>query len=175
MERLYTNIIGTSVFKHEGKRPITTVKGLVIDPESGKVVAIIVNLAKNLIIAPIDVLSWKEVIRVHNHDSIIDGNEVLRVESVQKSNIKIIHNKVVTKNGKHLGKVVDLSIDLNNIILKKLHVAKGLLGLVHYDSRIISMDNVLEILPKKIIVKDDAGTIKAKEEKKVRVEELAVG
>ncbi len=111
MEMYLSTILGIPVFENEEVRPLTTVKDLVIDPESGKLIGVIVDVNKNLIIAPFDIYSWKEVIRINNRALIVSADEVLRVEEVQKSG-KFIHNcRVYSKDGDYLGKVVDYSID----------------------------------------------------------------
>lgn len=155
MERFFTKIAGTPVVEDDSVRPITTVKNLVIDPESGNVIALIVNESKNLVILPMDVLSWGEAVHVHNSDCIVESEDVLRVSSVLKSGIRIYNKKVETKSGKQLGNVYDFSIDTNLMTLKKLFTAKGFLGLFRYDSRIIPAKNIIEILKDKIVVKGD--------------------
>ncbi len=173
MERFYSKISGTPVMEDDAMRPLTTIKDVLIDSETGKVIAFIVNLSKNLIITPMDILSWHDAIHVHDRDSIIEGNEVLRVENVQKSGTRVIHNRVETKDGKYLGKVVDFSIDSHSMDLKKLYVAKGFLGLFRYESRIIPAKNIIEILPEKIVVKEDLAVIKQEEKEKIVMEDLA--
>ncbi len=175
MERSYSKIIGTSVF-NDSTRPITTVKDLIIDPETGKILAFVVNINKKLIITPLDVLSWGESIKVHNGESIINANEVLRVENVLKNQIKVMSNKVYTKNDEYLGKVIDFSVDNKSYLLKSLYVAKGILGLLRYQSRIIPYKDIIEIKKDKIIVKDVMKKIKeSEEEQSVRLEDAMVG
>lgn len=173
MEKFYTKIIGTPVYI-DGPRPLTTIKDVIVDPEQGKLLAFVVNQSKNLIITPMDILSWGEVIHIHSSDVIIDGKEVLKIEEVQKTNIHIFHSRVETKSGKYLGKVYDLSIDSTTFMLQKLFVAKGLLGLFRYDSRIIVAKNILEILPNKIVVKEDLKKIKEVEKQpEIALEDMA--
>jgi len=175
MERSYSKIIGTSVF-NDSTRPITTVKDLIIDPETGKILAFVVNINKKLIITPLDVLSWGESIKVHNGEAIINANEVLRVENVLKNQIKVISNKVYTKNDEYLGKVIDFSVDNKSYLLKSLYVAKGILGLLRYQSRIIPYKDIIEIKKDKIIVKDVMKKIKeSEEEQSIRLEDAMVG
>ena len=156
MEKYFTKISGTPVVEDEGVRPITTVKNLLVDPETGNVIALVVNESKNLVILPMDVLSWGEAVHVHDRECIVESDEVLRVNNVLKLKINIFGNKVFTKSGKPLGNVYDFSIDTNTMTLKKLFTAKGFLGLFRYDSRIIPAKNIIEILKNKIVVKDDA-------------------
>lgn len=155
-------------------RPITTVKDVIIDPERGKLIALIVDSGRNLIITPMDILSWHDVIQVHDRDVIVEGSEILRVEAVQKSGVKFFQNKVENKDGKYLGKVVDFSIDTHLMDLKKLFVAKGFLALFRYESRIIPAKNILEVLQDKIIVKDDIAVVKQEAKEKIVMEDMAL-
>ena len=171
MEMYLSTILGTPVFENEEIRPLTTVKDLIIDPENGKLIGIIVDVNKNLIIAPFDIYSWKEVIRINNRSLIVSADEVLRVEAVQKSG-KYIHNsKVYSKDGDYLGKVMDYSLDGGTYGLKKLIVANNVLGLLRYGSRIIPAKDIVEVLPNKIVVKENVKPIK--EGKKVPIEDMA--
>lgn len=171
MQRLYSKIVGTPIFEEDFGRPVTTIKDLVIDPENGKVLALVVDISRNRVIAPIDIYSWTEVIKIHNGEAIIEGSEILRVDSVQKSGAKVIRNKVFTKDGVYLGRVVDYTIDSTGLCLDKIFSAKVILGMLRYDSRIIPAKNILEILPNKIIVKGN--TEEVKEEEKAPVSDLA--
>ncbi len=171
MEKSYSKIIGTAVF-NDGLRPITTVKDLIIDPETAKILAFVVNINKKLIIAPLDILSWEESIKVHNGEVIIEATEVLRIENVLNSQITVLNNKVYTKNGEYLGKVIDFSVDDQSYLLKSLYVAKGILGLLRYQSRIISYKDIIEIKKDKIIVKEVLKKVKIdKKEKNIILED----
>lgn len=175
VERFYSKIVGTPVYEDGGERPITTVKDVVIDPEIGKLLAFVVNLNKSLVVTPVDVLSWTEVIKVHNHDAIASSDEVLRVAQVMAKRVNIFHNKVYTKSGEYLGKVNDFSIDSNVMMLQKLYLSKGFLGLIRYQSRIISAKNILEILPDKIVIKDETQVKEVMPEREVALDDMAIG
>lgn len=153
MERLYTNILGTPVFEDDGTRPITTVKDLLVDPETSKTLAFIVDKSKNLVVMPIDIVSFGDVIRINTHDSIIEAHEVLRIEQVQQKQIYIFNNRVETEEGEYLGRVIDFSLDFTTYELKKIYVAKVILGMFRYGTRVFTVRNIVEILPKKIVVK----------------------
>jgi len=174
MEKFYSNIVGAHVGEHDTRRSITTVKDVVVDPENGKLLAFIVDLRRHLIVAPIDIVFWTDRILISGHDAIIEAEEVMKVDIVLKKKTKIFKARVETDSGKYLGQVIDFSIGDKDFMLKKLFVAKGFLGLFHYENRIIPWKHIIEILPEKIIVKDDLQTVK--EESTVgAVEDLAAG
>jgi len=172
MEKLYSNIIGTPVIEDDVFRAIAVIRDVVVDPESGNVVAFIVDPSRNMVIAPVDVLSFGEFIKIHSSESIVEGKEIFRIDRVQKRGIKIMGNRVESKDEEYIGKVVDFSIDAKTLTLKRLFTAKGFLGLIRYDQRIIAAKNIIEILPEKIIVKENLKT--SKEEKRVAIEDFAV-
>lgn len=173
MEKFFTKIIGTPVYD-DSSMPLTTIKDVLMDPENGKVLAFIVDVGKKSVIVPRDVESWQEAIKIHYSDVIIDGRDVLRVDEALKMNVPVFHNKVFAKNGKYLGTVNDFSINTEFMVLDKLYVSRGFLGLVRFESRIIPFNNILEILPDKIIVKNDVGEVREKEAK-VTMEEMPAG
>ena len=72
-------------------------------------------------------------------------------------------------------KVKDFSIDSNGLGLLKIYAAKDILGLIKYDSRVISYKNIIEILPHKIIVKENLSAVKETGRKAAAMEELPAG
>ncbi|MFA5948445.1 MAG: PRC-barrel domain-containing protein [Candidatus Gracilibacteria bacterium] len=163
MEKLYSHIIGTPIFEEDIRRPIAAVRDVVMDTETGKVIAFVVNTYKNLVVAPVDVVSFGTAIKIHP-DAIISGEEVLRVSAVQKKGIRIYKNRVFTKSGIELGRVIDFSIDAKMLVLKNLYVAKGVLGFLHYGSKIIPAKCIIEVLHEKIVVQDSTVKEALKEE-----------
>ncbi len=161
MEKLYSNIIGTPIFEDDSIRPFTTVKDIVLDPEkTGKILALIIDINKNLIISPIDILFWDNVIKINNSSVITHANDVLRVEEVQKNGVFFYGNKVYTEEGEYLGKIFDLSLNIKTLSLSKIFVTKSILGLFSYDRRIIPANRIIEVLKDKIVVKNGLTTIK---------------
>lgn len=172
VEKLFSNIVGTAVVDDDGHL-ITTVRDVVIDPESGKLIALVVDISRNLVIAPMDILSFGDVVRVPAHDAVVDGKEILRVAEVQKRHTYIFHNRVEAKNGEYIGNVIDFSIDSRDLHLKKIYTAKSLIGFFRYDQRIIPAKLIEKILHDKIIVKENMNTVREKQA--VAMEDLAVG
>lgn len=175
MEKLYSHIVGTPVFEDDLPRPFTTVKDIVMDPERGKLIAFVVHVAKNRVIAPIDVVYWKEVVKVNDRGVVVKGKEILRVEEVQKNGIRFMHNKVETEDGKVLGKVINFAVDNKTYELRSLLVAKSVLGFIRYDTKIVKADQIVEVLPEKIVVKSDLKTVKEEAKSRVSMEDVAVG
>ncbi|MEK7673528.1 MAG: PRC-barrel domain-containing protein [Patescibacteria group bacterium] len=173
MEKFYSKILGMPVIEEDAMRPFTSITDVVMDPANGKLLAFVVNANRNQIILPMDIIGWNDAVHINSRDSIIDGNESLRVQKVQEGGVRIIHNKVETQGGTELGKVYDFVIDPHTFELRKLFVAKGFLNLFRFDSRIISAKNIIEILKDKIVVKEDLVGLKARKNE-VILEDMAV-
>jgi uncharacterized protein YrrD len=163
MERNYKKVIGTPILTDHSRRPATTVKDLLIDPETGKIVAFIVDRSKDLVVLPMDVLEWKNVIHINDHDAIVEAEDLVRVVTLMNKHIQISGQPVETKAGDSLGKVQDFSVDDRSLSLKNLYVYKGWMGLLRYDGVIISAKDIVEILPDKIVVMDKIETVKEEE------------
>lgn len=171
MEKLYTKIVGMPV-RDDGIRPITTVRDVLIDPSTGNLCALEVHSGKNMVVAAMDILAWRDAVIINDADSIVSAGDILRVEELISQDIRIYKNNVESKDGTHIGKVYDFSIDSENFNLKKLYVARDILGLARYDKRIINAKDIVEILKEKIVVKADTSIVK-EEEEELPVKEMA--
>lgn len=174
MEKFYSNIVGTSVYEEDSLRPFTTIKDLIIDPERGDTLGIVVDINKNMLISPIDVVNWGESIVVDHRGVVSEGNDILRVEEILKRNIHIPHSKVFSEDGDSLGSVFDYSIDNKSWKLNKICVHKVFLGLIRMDTRIIPAKEIVEITEGKIVVKNNIKTIKETEGQKVSAQDVAM-
>ena len=163
MERLYSKIVGMPVFSPESVQPIYIARDMVVDPDSGKVVAIVVDSARGLIITPMDIVSLKHGILIRRKDDVVEMEDVLRVKDIVEDGRELMGKNVETENGERLGKVVDLAIDAKSLILNKIHTARSILGIVHHNPRIIPAKNIVEVLEDKVIVKDSSGEVVAEE------------
>ncbi len=77
---------------------------------------------------------------------------------------KIINNKVVTRSGQLLGKVVDFEIDTSGQNIVKYHTHQDLLGFLK-EPLIIDANQVIEIKDNKLIVEDAVVSQKISEKK----------
>ena len=175
------------VFVPESVRPAHTVQDLVIEPTNGRVIALVVNARRGLIIVPQDILGIKQGVYIRNIDDVIEAEEVLRVTAVMKDYEPLIGKKVVVKsdgsgenedgddNGVVIGRINDFVIDGKGLFVKKFYTSKSVLGMFHFDNRIISADSIVEILPDRVIVKDNGKVSVGATSKKGNVRVAAAG
>lgn len=163
-ERLFSKMIGMPVVVDDHMRPLSTVKDLIIDPLNGDLQGFLVDYHRNLVVSMMDVLAVDSMIHIASEDDIINGNDVVRIESILNSGCYFVKNKVFTVDDVYLGKVYDLALEVNSMKVRTLYVAKDFLGLLQYDQRIIGIENIVEVLPEKIVVKNDVAAVKDKED-----------
>jgi uncharacterized protein YrrD len=171
MEKLYSNIVGMPIFEDGHIHPITSVKDVVMDTERGKIIAVIVDTNKRKVIAPMDIISMGDVLKIHHEAAIIDEDDIIRIKEIREQKTFLFKNTVETREGHYLGKVYDFAVDMSTLHLQKIFVAKGILGIFRYSSKIIPAKKILEILPNKIIVENGVG--KAIEVEKNKVPNMA--
>lgn len=152
MQKLYSELIGIPVLTEYSSAPVALIKDIVIDPDSGKVLAFCVNGQK--IISSMDVESIGNSLVIADHDRIVPINEILRVETVAKMNISIIGARVIgNRSKKYIGRVVDYAIDTKHLSLVAIHCAK-VFFFFRFNERIFPYKNIVKISKHTVIVKD---------------------
>lgn len=159
MKIYYSSVVGTPVFDGD-KRPISEVHDVVINPESGKVLAFEVGSDK--VISPFDVTKWnEELIKLDHHFALMDLEDLLQAERVKREGYYFIGCKVETEEGETIGRVFDLVFDTETMKVVSLNVAKGILLLFRYDNRMIDRKRITKVEPGKIVVNIDTSIKKA--------------
>ncbi|MEK7171895.1 MAG: PRC-barrel domain-containing protein [Patescibacteria group bacterium] len=152
MQKLYSELIGMSVLTEYSATPVALIKDIIIDPDSGKVLAFRVN-GQN-IISSMDVESIGNSLIIADRDRIVPINEILRVESVAKMNISIIGARVIgNRSKKYIGRVVDYAIDTKHLSLIAIHCAKVFV-FFRFNEKIFLYKNIVKISKHTVIVKD---------------------
>ncbi len=172
VEKFYSKIIGSFVY-NEALMPFAVVKNVLVDPETGKLSAFKVSGGPDKVIIPIDILRWKEVLIVEGADSIVDSSDIVAVDRVLKSGIKIYKNNVVAKTGEYVGRVYNFTLDSDSFALKNLYVAKSFWGIFKCDKRIISSKEIVEILKDKIVIKKDKDVVHDLSEEEIPIKKFA--
>ncbi len=153
MDQYFSQTAGTPVITESGHR-IGRVYNIVINTDTGKVAGLLVSPGGRKVLAPVDVLSWNKVIEVHDEDVILEIDEIRQVQDCLKKDIPVLGNRVYTKSGTYLGKVIDYAVNDKLFVMTKIIVARTILGVITYKNRIIVHQDIIEIKKDAIIVKD---------------------
>ena len=134
--------------------PVTRIRDVILDPDTGKVVGFFTMGGANRVIASMDIISWNSAIEIHDPEDVISVEEVAGIERALEKGRGIYKNKVYTKSGQYVGKVMDIGMNNKLFELTCLIVMKGFLGLFFWDKKIISARDILEVKKDRVIVKD---------------------
>lgn len=131
----------------------------VVHPDIGKIIGVVGErsgfLKKNVKVVSIaDIREMsKEALIVDNEDALVPQGEIIKIDNILKSGIKIFGNKVVTESGRFLGKVSDFLID-ELFYLAKIYVKPPLINFFETEI-IIPRDFILKVTKEEIIVSDN--------------------
>ena len=156
----YTKIVGLDIFDLKNQSKVGTVKDIVIQKKDFKISGIILENSvfnrdtKVVNQADIVDISAQGVV-IRDNDAVSNLKENVRIGDAIKEGMHGIGQKVVTKSGKSLGRVVDLFILSETLEIPKFYV-KNIFG-----ERIIARTAIVDIKKRKIIVKENFETEKA--------------
>ena len=152
MSIFFNQVRGLSVISHKSGDLLGRVEDLVVDPETGKFLALVV-LRKLSEVSLVKLDKIKEfnhqAVTVLNNQSLekISSGEIF---NIIQNKIKIKGNKVITESGTRLGRVIDYEIDLVSNKLSTIFVRTKILG----KPLIISRNQIISIGKEAIIVRD---------------------
>lgn len=168
-----SSIINLPIFALDTKTRVGQVYDLIVDPQTGRILAFLIKkkgifrIAKILATEDIYNLEANTVV-IEKADLITPPEEVVRAKQVLQDKIKIINNKVISESGTYLGKVENFVFDSANYILVKLYVKTGILQDLFKGELIIPWGKIHSITKDAIIVFDETIKEKAKEMRAVR-------
>jgi len=148
------SIINLPVGAMETQSRIGTVNKIIFDPKNGELVGF--EVLKQGLINTKRVLSMKDVldfdrngIVVKSEESLVDKKEIVKINKILNDRIQPLKSMAITKSGKKIGKIFDLVIDANSLLITKYYI-HGL-----FKDKIIDADKVYKIEPGKVIFKDE--------------------
>jgi sporulation protein YlmC with PRC-barrel domain len=148
---------------------IARTKQAIIDPESLKIIAYRVEGAvlsqedgDILMTSSIRELSSQGMI-IDSADELVRREDVVAVDKILKLNFALIGLKVVTKNGKKLGKVGDYTLNSESFMLYQLIVRRPIAKSLLDPELTINRSQIIEVNDYKIVVKDAEAVVKSEQ------------
>ena len=160
--------------------PVASIREAVIDPEDLKVVAYVLEgpIIKNDPDVG-NILDTKDVREVSNSGLIVDSTDrfttredVIRFDEIMNLNFSLIGLKVVTQDGKKLGKVVDYTLDSGTFMIYQLIVQRPFMSSLMDPELTINRSQIIEIDDFKVTIKHDKAEVKMPKKKKAEAEEF---
>lgn len=140
-------------------KKVAEAKDFIVNPLDGSIVGIVVDkkgifIKKYLVIAGLDVreISEKGII-IDDRKSIVLQKEIIQLDMILKSKIRVIGSKVFSQEGGYIGKVYDYAVD-DFFNVAKLYVNPPLSNIL-VNQFIIDTQDIIEIKRDAIIIKEE--------------------
>ncbi len=164
MRKLLSDVVGMPLYVESSpERPLSVVRDILVDPETGAIVAFVCIRKK--VVIPRDVIMFNNALFIRSHDDLLDFEDVIRVRDVMRTVPTIVGLPVYGEDNKtFVGRVVDFEFDVVACVLTAIYTAR-LLFFVRYNERIIAHHNIIKIQSDRILVRNAAlvkATAKAK-------------
>ena len=137
----------------ETQNKIGEVHQIVFDPKNGEIIGFEILLpgliTKKRILSMKDVLDFdRNGIVIKSEENLLDKKEIVKIDNIIREGIQPFKSKAFTKSGKKIGKIFDLVIDTNSLLIIKYYI-HGL-----FTDKIIDSDKVIKIEKGKVIFED---------------------
>lgn len=154
MKLTFLKAVGTPIVSEQAEEPVALLRDVLINPESGAILAIGIFLSKK-IIPTTDIREWThECIKIVDETAITDREELIKLASFKPKSTKIFGKEVYKEDGKFMGFVEDFVFDTDVGQLTQIYAVKKFL-FISLEKRIISFKDIVKIEENKIIVKKD--------------------
>ncbi len=91
---------------------------------------------------------------IDNEERMMTTEDLVRLQAILDLKFDLVGKKVVTANGQRVGRVSDYVINEQTWLVQKLHVSQSPWRNVSMGNRIIDRAQIVEVTPKKIIVRN---------------------
>ncbi len=137
---------------------VGSVLDLAINPQDGKILCLLIKtgfFSPKLALLPQDILKWEEeFILIQNNQSLIPVEEIVRVQEILKQHFKWVDQKVVNTQKRKIGKVLDLTLDLEIGQISRLSIEiTSLKGLLETE-RLIPWNKIIKVTPHYIMIEE---------------------
>ena len=126
-----------------------------------------------------DILDINDIRELSNDGIIVDSadrfttrEDVVKFDKIMKLHFNLVVLKVVTQDGKKVGKVSDYTLDSNSMIIYQLIVQRPFVSSLIDPTLTINRSQIIEIDDFKVTIRHDKAQIKIKEDKKKTAEEF---
>jgi len=150
------NLVGSAILNPDRESAFGTIKVIIVDPDSGKVLAVSLDRSIDKVISFVD-LKWDDELRtfyVLNDDVVCSRSEIIRVDKLVSEGSFLNKQKVVTESGKNLGKLYDFYFEPELAVMSKIVTKKRFI--FFSDTLVIAHNNILEVDSSFIKVRDNA-------------------
>ncbi|TES95063.1 hypothetical protein E3J85_02505 [Patescibacteria group bacterium] len=154
----FSSIKGITLVATEDKGKVGDLEEVVIDPDQGKILCFLVKtgfFSPLKALFPPDILGWyQEFIVIPSKNTFVEPKEIVRAYEVIKQKIKILDQKVVNQKIQTIGKVIDLTLDLETYYLSRISVEISPLKGFLESERLIPWNKIIKITKDFVMVEE---------------------
>jgi uncharacterized protein YrrD len=168
MKRLYSSVIGGSIVSERSGKHLATIDDVVLDHNSGRILALKVRkgflFIHNRIVMLQDIRHIDgENFYVESSQMVIPSSDVVRLHKLLPKTFSWLHLPVYSKSNKMIGRVEDIVLELMLGQVVRLYVKKDVFSMITINSFIIPFERIEKITKKKIIINEDVRGYKLKQ------------
>lgn len=153
MKKHWSHSRGLPVAISEEERPLGYVSGAFMNPETGQLIGFMVGYTQ--VLAPIEIEKWhQDYIQVGSADALAPVLEILRIRDFGLKRSFLNGKKVITKEGKALGRLWDFYFDSGSAMLLGFDVSKRFLWM-NWGERSFARKDIQEVTERAIVVTAD--------------------
>lgn len=161
MKKHWSQIVGLAVMGAEEERPLGYLNGVFMNPETGQFIGFLVGYTQVLV--PAEVERWSvDRVQVASADALAPVLDILRIRDFGLKRSFLNGKKIMTKEGKTLGRLRDFCFDSGSATLLSFETSKRFLWM-EWNQRNFARKDIHEITDRAIVVTADL------EEEKVRM------
>ena len=160
MQQFASELNNKIVFSFHSGHTVGTVTSFMVNKETLKVELLEVLEPENnerLYLLTGDVRSaTNNLIIINSESDMSESEDLIRQQELIKSKFNLIGSRVVTQEGKLLGRVKDFTVDYDSFLTSKLHIRGSLIKRLLNESLIIDRSQIVDVKDNKVIVKSTA-------------------
>lgn len=161
MQIITSNLIGSNVFSIHAGHNIGKIKDWFIDLKDLKIslFSVVTSTGQTNYLLNSDIRSLgvrgKAVVIIDHEDKLSEKDELVRYQELIENKTNLMGFKVKTVSGKNLGKVKDLSIDMQDLYILKIHLRAKAIARLLNERLLIDRTDIVEVKPGQITIRDN--------------------
>lgn len=171
-----SDLKGKAVLSLHTSTPIATIDNPVINPYNLKIMAF--KLTGPRLDEPDNSYLLVQDIRevspigfiVNSSDEIVAPNDIIKLKETIELEFSLLDNKVVSKKGSKLGKVINYTLDMATMTVEQLLVERPFFKAFVDPELMIHRSKIIEITNEQIVIKDETEKPKIKQTVKEKIE-----
>lgn len=164
MQKLASEFIGLPIVSVQNADNLGNVTGLIIKSNDLKIIlctVTVIGSREKHYLLPRDIRHFNnQKVLVDSIQNVSEFTDLVRYQHDIANNYELISKRVVSVNGKNIGKVINFIFDPDNFYVTKLNVKPGILKNLLVTNLLIDRASIVETQKNVILIKDNFAKVK---------------